>query len=297
MDLEEFLQAIGNENVYDILRNFFSLGKPLGQASLREAMRLFRLYMVIGGMPQAVSTYLEQNNLEDVDDVKRSIIDLYEDDFYKIDPTGTLSSLFDAIPGELSTASTRFNVSHASVSLHPSESTVLTNIAELTASRAVLASYHTNDPNVGFPMTKDLRKFKLYLADTGLFITLAFKDKVFTENLLYRGLMSDKLPVNLGYVYENITAQMLEAKGDGLFYHTFYNRGSNHNYEIDFLISRGNKLCPIEVKSSSYTTHASLDMFTEKYHSRIRTRYLVAPKDYMKDGETVCIPPFFVPFI
>lgn len=297
MDLEEFLSAIGNENVYDILRNFFSLGKPLGQASLREAMRLFRLYMVIGGMPQAVSTYLEQNNLEDVDDVKRSIIDLYEDDFYKIDPTGTLSSLFDAIPGELSTASTRFNVSHASVSLHPSESTVLTNIAELTASRAVLASYHTNDPNVGFPMTKDLRKFKLYLADTGLFITLAFKDKVFTENLLYRGLMSDKLPVNLGYVYENITAQMLEAKGDGLFYHTFYNRGSNHNYEIDFLISRGNKLCPIEVKSSSYTTHASLDLFTEKYHSRIRTRYLVAPKDYRKDGETVCIPPFFVPFI
>lgn len=297
MDLEEFLQATGKENVYDILRNFYSLGKPLGQASLREAMRLFRLYMVIGGMPQAVSTYLEQNNLEDVDDVKRSIIDLYEDDFYKIDPTGTLSTLFDAIPGELSTASTRFNVSHASGSLHPSERTVLTNIAELTASRAVLASYHTNDPNVGFPMTKNLRKFKLYLADTGLFITLAFRNKVFTENLLYRGLMSDKLPVNLGYVYENITAQMLEAKGDGLFYHTFYSRGSNHNYEIDFLISRGNKLCPIEVKSSSYTTHASLDMFTEKYHSRIRTRYLVAPKDYRKDGETVCIPPFFVPFI
>ncbi len=297
MDLEEFLAAIGKDNAYDALKTFYSSGKPLGQAAVREAMRLFRLYMVIGGMPQAVSTYLEHNNLEDVDDVKRSIIDLYEDDFYKIDPTGTLSILFDAIPGELSTASTRFNVSHANPSLRPSERTVLTNIAELAASRAVLVSYHTNDPNPGFSMTKDLRKFKLYLADTGLFITLAFRDKAFTENLLYRGLMSDKLPVNLGYVYENITARMLEAKGDGLFYHTFYNQESNHIYEIDFLISRGSKLCPLEVKSSSYTTHTSLDRFREKYHSGIRTGYLVAPKDYRKDGESVCIPPFFVPFI
>ena len=297
MDLEEFLRAVGKETVFTMMKTFFQTKKPLGEAGLREGMRLFRLYMVIGGMPQAVSEYLESNNLESVDDMKRSIIDLYEDDFYKIDSSGALSLLFDNIPGELSTGSTRYNVSRVDKSQRPCINATLTHIAELISSRTVLACYHTNDPGTGFSLTKDLRKFKLYLADTGLFITLAFKDKAFTDNLLYKGLMSDKLPVNLGYVYENITAQMLSAKGDNLFYHTFYSKDSNHTCEIDFLLSRSNRICPVEVKSSSYLTHTSLDKFYEKYHSRISTRYLVYPKDYRKDGDILCIPPFFVPFI
>ncbi len=297
MDLEEFLEAIGKESTFSLMKQAFSLHQAMGQAAVREALRLLRIYMVIGGMPQAVSAYIEYNNLQDVDEAKRTIIQMYEDDFYKIDPTGTLSLLFDSIPGELSTGSSRYSISHAIPSRKEYDSRMLSYIAELSASKAVLAVYHTNDPNVGLAMTKDLRKFKLYLADTGLFITLAFRDKVFTDNLLYKALMSDKLPVNLGYVYENITAQMLSAKGDNLFYHTLYTNDSNHPYKIDFLISRDNGLCPIEVKSSSYTTHASLDKFYEKYRSRIKTSYLVYPKDYKKDGDIICIPPFFVPFI
>ncbi len=297
MDFEEFPGAAGKETTFTMMESLFQTKRALGEAALREGMRLFRLYMVIGGMPQAVSEYLETNNLQSVDEVKRPIIDLYEDDFYKIDPSGVLSLLFDNIPGELSTGSTRYNVSGADSSRRPSDNNILSKIAELASSRTVLPCYHTNDPGVGLSLTKDLRKFKLYLADTGLFITLAFKDRSFTDNLLYRGLMSDKLPVNLGYVYENITAGMLSTKGDNLFYHTFYSSSSKHTYEIDFLLSRSNRICPVEVKSSSYLTHTSLDMFHEKYHSRISTRYLVYPKDYRKDGDILCIPPFFVPFI
>ena len=111
----------------------------------------------------------------------------------------------------------------------------------------------------------DMNKYKMYLADTGLFITLAFKDKDFTENIIYQKLMSDKLDANLGYVYENMVAQMLTAAGNKLFYYTFPTETGKHNYEIDFLLSRGNKICPIEVKSSGYKRHASLDAFCESF--------------------------------
>ena len=136
----------------------------------------------------------------------------------------------------------------------------------------------------------------MYLADTGLFVTLAFRDKSFTENVIYSKLLSDKLEANLGYVYENLVAQMLRTAGDELFYHTFPTE-SNHNYEIDFLLSRGNKLCPIEVKSSGYKTHKSLDAFCEKYASRIGDRYLIYTKDYQKDSATFCLPVYFTPFL
>lgn len=148
----------------------------------------------------------------------------------------------------------------------------LSLIAELKDSKTVLAAYHTNDPNAGMANSRDLRKFKLFLADTGLFTTLAFQDKDFTENVIYEKLLNDKLSSNLGYLYENIVAQMLAANGNDLFYHTFLNEKSRHNYEIDFLLARKNKICPIEVKSSGYKTHASLDAFTVKFFDRILQR-------------------------
>ena len=111
---------------------------------------------------------------------------------------------------------------------------------------------------------KDLCKFKLFLCDTGLFTTLMFKDKDFTENIIYEKLLNDALNTNLGYLYENIVAQILTCNGNELFYYTFFNETSRHNYEIDFLLASRNKICPIEVKSSGYKTHKSLDEFCKK---------------------------------
>lgn len=138
---------------------------------------------------------------------------------------------------------------------------------------------------------KNIFRYKLFVADTGLFVTLAFWDKDYTENIIYSKLLSDKLDANLGYVYENLIAQMLKASGNELFYHTFPG-GSNHNYEVDFLLSRGNKLVPIEVKSSGYKTHKSLDEFCEKYSSHIGERILLSTKDYQKDQETLLVPAY-----
>ena len=136
---------------------------------------------------------------------------------------------------------------------------------------------------------KDLCKFKLFLCDTGLFTTLMFKDKDFTENIIYEKLLNDTLNTNLGYLYENIVAQILTCNGNELFYYTFFNETSRHNYEIDFLLASRNKICPIEVKSSGYKTHKSLDEFCKKYSDRILDKYLVYTKDLAKDSDILCL--------
>ena len=295
MDYEEFLWAIGDETTTKLLRNAFSNRKAVGEQMNRKLMRDFRLYMLIGGMPQAVDEYLRTNNFRLVDQVKRDILNLYEDDFRKIDPTGRISMLFDAIPAELNKNASRYQVS--SVLGNERADSILELIAELKDSKTVNVAYHADDPNTGMSNHKNLGKFKLFLADTGLFTTLVFKDKDFTENSIYEKLLSDKLSVNLGYLYENIVAQMLTAKGKELFYYTFMNEKTRHNYEIDFILTRNNKICPIEVKSSGYKTHASLDKFSEKYSGRIAEKYLVYTKDLQKDKDVLMLPVYMVPFL
>lgn len=295
MDYEEFLWAIGDKQTSKLLECMFEKRIPLGEAVHRKLMRDFRLYMLVGGMPQAVNEYIETNNFRKVDEMKRDILKLYEDDFRKIDPTGRITMLFDAIPAQLNTNASRYQVS--SVLQGERAEQILEFIADMVDSKTVYIAYHANDPNVGLANAKDLRRFKLFLADTGLFATLIFKDKDITENIVYEKLLSDKLGANLGYLYENVTAQMLAAAGHSLYYYTWLNEKRNHNYEIDFLISKRNKICPIEVKSSGYNTHKSLDVFSEKFSERILDKYLVYTKDLIKDKEVLMMPVYMVPFL
>ena len=294
MDYEEFRWALGDKATVPLLRQFFDKQMPLGQA-FRKSMRDFRLYMLVGGMPQAVNEYLDTNNLSKVDTVKREIIDLYFDDFLKIDPSGRASQLFQAIPSELSKNASRYQVSSV---LSDSERKNLSEVLRaMKDSMVVNFSYYSNDPNVGFALNSDKDQYKMFVGDTGLFITLAFWDKDVTENIIYQNLLSDKLSANLGYVYENIVAQMLTSTGNKLFYHTWPMENSNHNYEVDFLLSRGSKIWPIEVKSSGYKTHASLDAFCKKFSERISNRYLIYTKDLKKDEATTLLPVFLTTFL
>ncbi len=294
MDYEEFRWALGDTATVPLLRQFFDKHMPLGQA-FRKAMRDFRLYMLIGGMPQAVNEYLDTNNLSKVDTVKREIIELYFDDFLKTDPSGRASQLFQAIPSELSKNASRYQVGSV---LSDSERKNLSEVLKaMKESMVVNFSYHANDPNVGFSLNSDKDQYKMFVGDTGLFVTLAFWDKDVTENIIYEKLLSDKLSANLGYVYENMVAQMLTATGNKLFYHTWPVENSNHNYEVDFLLSRGSKIWPIEVKSSGYKTHASLDAFCIKFSDRISNRYLIYTKDFKKDEATTLLPVFMTIFL
>ncbi|MDO4160125.1 MAG: AAA family ATPase [Prevotellaceae bacterium] len=293
MDYEEFRWALGDEATIPLLRIFFEKRMPLDKAH-RDKMRDLRLYMLVGGMPQAVNAYLDTNNLSIVDNVKRNIIKLYQDDFQKLDPTGKLETLFMEIPSQLSQNSNRYKT--YSVLGNVNDNKLFEYIRNLEDSKTVIFSYHSNDPNVGMSLTKDIYKFKMFCADTGLFVTLAFWDKDYTENIIYQKLLSDKLSANLGYVYENLIAQMLTAAGNRLFYYT-WQKDNTHNYEIDFLLSRGTKLHPIEVKSSGYNTHASLDAFCEKFSGIIDKRYLIYTKDLKKDAETLLLPVYMTPFL
>ena len=261
----------------------------------RKQLRQFRLYMLVGGMPQAVDAYINTNNFRKVDEVKRDILNLYESDFAKIDSTGRLAMLFDAIPAQLNKNTSRFQASGVLNGEKPDK--ILELIAELKDSKTVLISYNTNDPSAGMANTRDLSRYKIFLSDTGLFVTLMFKDKDFTENEIYEKLLNDKLSVNLGYLYENIVAQCLAANGNELFYHTIMNTQSKHNYEIDFILAKKNKIVPLEVKSSGYKTHKSLDVFTEKFSDCILKRYLVYTKDLSKEQDIFCIPVDMVPFL
>lgn len=144
---------------------------------------------------------------------------------------------------------------------------------------------------------QDPQRFKMFVGDTGLFVTLAFWDMEITDNIIYSKLLSDKLSTDLGYVYENLVAQVLKSTGHELYYYTFPTENGKHNYEIDFLIADGDNVSPIEVKSSGYKTHASLDAFCKKYSSRIKNKYLIYTKDLQKNGDILYLPVYMTMFL
>lgn len=289
MDYEEFRWAMCDAATIPLLKQMFERNISLGDDINRRNMRDLRLYMLVGGMPQAVSEYLSTKNLQTVDFIKRNIINLYIDDFRKIDKTGKIGKLFIAVPAMLARGVSRFYPT--SVVKGVKVDKIEEYLIALGESKTVNFAYHVTDPQVGLPFSEDKSRFKLYVGDTGLMVTLAFWDKSFAENVLYDKLLADRLPANLGYVYENLVAQMLRSAGNKLYYYT-WPKDERHNYEVDFLISRGTKICPLEVKSGSYKSHASLDAFCQKFSSRVGERYLIYTKDLRKDGETTLLPVY-----
>ena len=295
MDYEEFRWALGDTATMSLAKNVFGQWMPLGDATNRKLMMDFRLYMLVGGMPQAVSSYLDTLDLSRVDQIKRDIINLYDADFYELDPSGKTSMLFHAIPAQLNSNASRYQV--GSVIEGGRANRLTTTLSILKESMTTNIAYHSNDPSAGLAMHINPDCFKLYCGDTGLFVTLSFWDSDFTSNAIYKKLLADKLTADLGYVYENIVSQMLVAAGKRLYYHTWPTEDGKRNYEVDFLIPDGGKVSVVEVKSSQSKQHASIDNFTKKYSSRILQAYLIHGKDLRKDGSLKCIPFYMTPFL
>ena len=294
MDYEEFLWAIGKNN-YSLLRDIFTSGKAVGQAVNRTLMYDYRIYMTVGGMPQAVEAYVNKLPLKEIDTVKRMIIDLYEQDFYKIDSSGRISMMYNSIPAQLARSSKRYSIGFAINK--KSRSVDYELLSDLINSRTVLPCFNCLNPTVSFSQGKDLEKFKLYLADTGLFVTLLLKAEKETDTALYSKIMSDNLPANLGYLYENAVAQALCASGRDLYYMTWPKENSTHAYEIDFLIRQKTKTIPIEVKSSRTKEHQSIDAFISKYSSVVLNPYILSQKDLGKNGQIKLYPFYLSSFV
>ena len=294
LDYEEFLWATGNET-YRLLKDFYDKKSAVGNSVNRKLMRDFRIYMAVGGMPQAVLAYLEKKDFREIDEVKRSIIRLYEDDFRKIDSSGLSSRIYRDVPSQLSQNKKRYVISSATG--RKTQKRDIERIFDVIDSQTVLVSYNITKPDISLSSTKDLGCYKLYLADTGLFVTLMFIDRPVTENLLYEKLLSDKLSANLGYLYENAAAQMIASSGRELCYHTWLKEGSTHYYEMDFLIGLRQKVVPIEIKSSATTAHKSIDVFCNKYSQITSRPYIFSQKDVSNDGTTLFMPMYMLPFL
>ena len=293
LDYEEFLWAIGNNVTFELLKSNTDWYSYLNDATNRGLMRDFRLYVIIGGMPQAVDTYLASNNLAEVDTVKRDILNLYIDDFEKIDPSGTLSMLFKSLPGELAKNKLKFEINGV---LGKRLDDMLPLLNEMQESMTVNFCYRCSDPSIGLGLHRDTDDFKIYMGDTGLFVTMAFWDRDSSENEIYNRILADKLSVDLGYVFENVAAQMIRSSGHSLYYNTFSNREDNKKYyEVDFLLTKRNKLIPIEIKSSGYKTHKSLDEFCRKYSGRVDFPLMVYTKAPHKEGNLIMIPFYLLP--
>lgn len=293
MDYQEFCMAVGNN--YELLQQIYLTNASIGQATNRKLMRDLRLYMAVGGMPQAVEAYLEGKNFSEIDMVKRQIIALYEEDFKKIDASGRISALYHSIPAQLAKGLRKYRITTAIEKRNNTKADEL--LYELIDSKTILPCYNSTDPRVSLTDTKDFDSYKLYLSDTGLFVTLMFIDRPVTENDVYAKLLSDKLPANLGYLYENLVAQMIAASGRELYYHTWNKKDSTHYYEVDFLISEGSKINAFEIKSSGTGKHESINMFYKKFSKNVNNIYLLSQKDVGKEDNLLLRPFYLVPFL
>lgn len=295
MDYEEFRWAMGDSATVPLLRSAFEKKISLGDTTHRKLMRDFRLYMLVGGMPQAVAAYIKTNNFTAVDLVKRDIIALYEEDFGKFDNSGRAKAMYDAIPAQLNKNAMRYQVGK----VIPDERAerIINVVKDMEDSMTANVAFRSDDPNVGLALTKNLEYFKMYTSDTGLFVTLVFKDGDITENVIYEKLLNDKLSANLGYVYENMIAQMLVSNGKDLFYHTIPYADGKKYYETDFIITEKHKISPIEVKSSGYKSHKSLDEFCSKFSDRIMNKYVIYTKDYKRENGVDYIPVYMTMFL
>ena len=294
MDYEEFMWATGNET-YQVLKELYKRGKAVGNSLNRKLMRDFRVYMAVGGMPQAVAAYVEGKNFTEIDEVKREIINLYKDDFFKIDGTGLIGRMYESVPTQLATDKRSYVISAATGKKKVDKD--MERLYNMLDSKTVLPCYNVLNPSVTLSQTMDNQTFKLYLADTGLFTTMIFSSSGETDENIYTKLLSDSLPADLGYLYENAVAQVINAAGRPLYYHTWRKDNVTRYFEIDFLVASKTKIVPIEVKSSGLGMHKSITEFQRKYSKNTAAPILLSQKDVGQVEMLKLYPIYMLPYI
>lgn len=292
MDFEEFLWARGDDVTVEMIQANFASKKPLGDVVHRRIMKDFRLYMAVGGMPQAVDELLKSNDFSRIDEVKRDILTLYYNDLKKLDSTHSLSTslILDAVPSELSSHSRLFKVTVLGKNARVSRN--YSSFEAIKDSMIVNIANNCSDPNFAFSLNKDIANQKIFMGDTGLLITQIFMNsREPIQDSIYKQLIVDKISLNLGMILENVIAQMLRANGYDLYFHNF------DHHEIDFMLSKGKKIIPLEVKSSTYKNHRSLDAFCEKFSKQVSERYVVYAKDLKYENGVTYLPFYMVMFL
>lgn len=303
MDFEEFLWAMGDEQMMPFIRQCFEAHRPLGAALHRRAMDCFRQYLIVGGMPQAVQKYVDTKSFEQTDRQKRDILSIYRADIRKYAKgyESKVARIFDTIPGQLQKHEKRFRLSalREKARMRDYESSFLW----LEDSMVVNMCYAATAPDIGLRLKQDDSTLKCYFGDTGLLLSLAFDEKTTASEELFRRIMLDKLEFNKGMIVENVVAQMLTAAGHQLYFYSSYSKqDAKETMEIDFLIrkpvvSNRHNISPVEVKSGKNYTTSSLDKFRAKYAQQLSTAYIIHTADFRQTEDLVFLPIYMTPLL
>ena len=301
MDFEEYLWAIKDDVTYQAIKHSFEKRKPLGDAIHRRIMKTFRTYMVVGGMPQAVDAFVNGKTFAQIDFVKRNILRLYEEDLekYDMDNREKASVIYKTIPEQLENKNSHFKFSL--VDKNARYQNYVDAVSFIAESMIGNECINVTKPEVALELFSDRSNFKLYMGDTGLLVTQIMNSREETDENLYKALIIDDLGINQGMILENMVAQMLKASGHELYFHEYlYKPEENEKekkYEIDFLTVKKKKICPIEVKSSSYKSHKSFDYLIKKYQIKMEDRYIIYTKDFKYEDGITYIPIYMTAFI
>lgn len=298
LDFEEFLIAMDEELLVDYMRQCFEKRIAMGEALHRKAMNLFRVYMIVGGMPQAVEKYCETKNLSAVNRVKQRILKLYREDIAKFAKgyESRVMAIFDEIPAQLTKHEKRFTL--ASLDKNARFREYEDSFMWLSESKVVNQCFNSTDLSIGINLNRDRLTLKCYMADTGLLITHAIEDGTVLEEEVLKAIMFDRVGINEGMFLENVVAQLLVAADHKLFFYSRVDKQDFHNnVEIDFLIRKGKKICPVEVKSGEFRKHTSLDRVSEKYGNKIGEKYIIYTKDFKTENDVLYVPVYMVYYL
>jgi uncharacterized protein len=301
MDFEEFLWAVGDEMTWPFVKDCFENQRTVGPIH-RKAMTLFRQYLIVGGMPQAVAEFIKTGNFQRVDTVKRDILSLYRKsiDKHVKGYTEKVKAIWDQIPGQLQRHEKRFRLSEINekARYRSYESSFLW----LKDARFVNVCYNVTEPQVGMKLKRDETAFKCYMADTGLLISHSFDEKLIQGEELYQKLLLGKLEINEGMLIENIVAQMFAASGHSLYFYSKNSDEAADRMEIDFLVEKptltaAHNICPVEVKSGKNYTFSSLQKFRAKFAEQLHVSYVIHSQDYKEENGIVFLPIYMTPLL
>lgn len=296
MDFEEFMWAVGNETMMDLIRRCFENKKPLGQSVHRKAMDLFRQYLIVGGMPQAVAAFAESKDFDEVDKVKRRILNLYRDDIRKHGAgyEMKIEAIYDELPSQLKNQNRHFKLAALKSGARFDE--YKDAMFWLSDAMIVNNCYNSTEPNLGLNLNRDRTLLKCYMADTGLLVSHTFDENGIVTEEIYKKLLLDKLEVNMGMIMENAVAQMLVSNGHKLYFYANASReDADSRMEIDFLIAKStitnrHNISPIEVKSGKNYTLSSLRKFCKKYAEQLHVPYVLHTGDVKEEENIVYLP-------
>ncbi len=301
MDFEEFLWALGDEMTWPFIKNCFAKKIPMGPMH-RKVMTLFRQYLIVGGMPQAVAKFVETQNFQKVDVVKRDILSLYRKsiDKHVKGYTEKVKAVWDQIPGELQKHEKRFRL--GSIEQGARFRNYESSFLWLMDAKLVNTCYNVTEPQVGMRLKRDDLTFKCYMGDTGLLISHAFDEKLIQGEELYQKLMLDKLEINGGMLVENIVAQMLKASGHSLYFYSKNSDVAEERMEVDFLVEKAtltnaHNICPVEVKSGKNYTFSSIEKFVNKFSEQVHLPYIIHCMDYKEENGYQFLPIYMTPLL